>query len=95
MGSGLKNKKNRKEPDAFYNPSKEEWEAYRWCIKNNIAISYVPLDKGNNPINYKVSVHFNGNYKDRHLSPQTYNLKDVAAETWKAMMYYYNKRNND
>lgn len=94
MGSGLK-KKTRKEPHAFYNPSDKDWDSFYWCVRNNIRISYEPLEQGGNPQNYKVSVSTGENYRQKKLSPNTYNIKEIEEEMWKAMNYYYDKYKKD
>lgn len=90
MGSGLK-KKARKEPHAYYNPTSRDWQAYRWCINNNIRISMQPQERGMNPQTYKVSISLGENWKKFNYSPQIYDIAEIEEQVWKAYNYYYDK----
>lgn len=92
MGSGLKKKKGKSEWD-YYNPSEEDWKALRYCINNNIRISMVPMEKGMDPKNFKISIAL-GPYKRGekvNLSPNIYSKEIIVEEMYKAMKYYYDK----
>ena len=73
MGSGFKKKKDKNEFE-YYKPDKKDLEACRYCTRNNIRISYEPLERGMNPENFKIRVCLGPykKYEKPHLSPQAY-----------------------
>lgn len=93
MGSGLRKRGKTKNPSDYYKPTPEDWDAYRFCVKNNIRISIVPQEKGNNPETFRVSVII-GEYKrgeKPHLSPNVYSIEIIKENMYKACKYYYEK----
>ena len=92
MGSGFRKKKGKNEFE-YYKPSKEDWEAYRYCVKNNIRISFKPLEQGMSPKNFKLTVCLGPyqKYEKPNLSPQTYGKDEIVEQMYKAMKYYYDK----
>ncbi len=83
MGSGFKKKKGQIDMGQTGHNSLD-WDAYRWCVKNNIAIS----PKAYSTTQWYIDIK----NKDRtHTSPDTY----VKTEIWKKLFehckYYYHK----
>ena len=71
-----------------YGPSKEEQLAYMYCVGNNIQVSpQGVLGKLNE---WKVAVCINGG--EWHVSPKTYNAKEIWKTYYEFCLYYYNKR---
>lgn len=92
MGSGFKKKRGKSEWD-YYSANEEDYKALRFCIKNNIRISMVPMEQGMDPKNFKISVAI-GPYKRGekvNLSPNIYSKEIIVQEMFKAMKYYYDK----
>ena len=83
MGSGSKAKKgqiNMGEPGHDV----KDWEAYRWCVRNKIAIS---------PRAYSATQwHVDINNKDKtHTSPDTYGKTEKWNKIFEYCKYYYDK----
>lgn len=92
MGSGTKNKKGKSEWD-YYEPTSEDYEAMRFCVRNNIRISMKAMQQGMYPTTFKITVNL-GPYKKfekTNYSPVEYDKKDIVREMYKAMKYYYDK----
>jgi len=85
MGSGTKNKGKWGVDmgDSSYN--KKDWEAWRWCIKNNIAIA--PQAKSNTE--WYVTVRI-GNGKS-NVSPEAYKKTIIWEKIFEYCKYYFNK----
>ena len=83
MGSGSKAKKgqiNMGEPGHDI----KDWEAYRWCVRNKIAIS---------PRAYSATQwHVDINNKDKtHTSPDAYGKTEIWNKIFEYCKYYYDK----
>ena len=92
MGSGFKKKRGKSEWE-YYSPDEEDYKALRFCIRNNIRISMVPMEQGMEPKSFKISVAL-GPYKRGekvNLSPNIYSKEIIVQEMYKAMKYYYDK----
>jgi hypothetical protein len=74
----------------FYR-SEEEFEAMRWCIKNNIIISPLAATPGNGPQNFWIEISIKGNV---NKSPNTFHAKEVYPQIYKYYKYYYEKHRN-
>ena len=83
MGSGSKAKKgqiNMGEPGHDI----KDWEAYRWCVRNNIAIS----PRAYSATQWYVDI----NNKDKtHTSPDTYGKTEIWNKIFEYCKYYYDK----
>ena len=92
MGSGLRKKKGKSEWE-YYNPNEEDYKALRFCIKNNIRISMVPMQQGMDPKDFKISVALGPYQRGEkvNLSPNIYSKEIIVEEMYKAMKYYYDK----
>ena len=74
-----------------YLQSKEEQEAYVYCVKNNIRIS--PKGIQNDPDHWKIEIIL-GPYQrgeKANVSPSTYCRKTIWPEYYKMCKYYYDK----
>ena len=86
-------RKRKKTGMGNYFPTKDEMEANEFCIKNNIRISYSPLEIGSSPENWHISIVI-GKYKKGekvHLSPEAYPKSKCQEMLYKTCMYYYEK----
>ncbi len=86
---GVKKNDNRP-PD--YIPSVNETKWYSYCVKNNIRVSYFPVqyEKGK----WKITINI-GPYKKgetAHVSPATYDKYSLWQTYYQVCKYYYNKR---
>lgn len=92
MGSGFKKKRGKNEWD-YYRATEDDQKAFRYCVRNNIRISIVPMQQGMVPKDFKISVVL-GPYKRGekvNLSPNIYSKEIIVEEMYKAMKYYYDK----
>ena len=83
MGSGFKAKKgqiNMGEPPM----DKNLWEAYRWCVRNNIAIS----PKAYSPTQWYIDIK---NKDKTHTSPEAYGKTEIWIKIFEYCKYYYDK----
>ena len=83
MGSGSKTKKgqiNMGEPGH----NTKDWEAYRWCVRNNIAIA--PHAKSTTE--WYVSIR---NKDKTNLSPKAYEKTIIWQKIFEYCKYYYDK----
>lgn len=92
MGSGLR-KKNTKNEFEYYSPTKEDWDAFLFCTRNNIRISFVPLEQGMSPENFKITICLGAykKYEKANLSPVIYKKETIVEAMFNAMKYYYDK----
>jgi len=83
MGSGSKAKKGQINMGESGHDIKD-WEAYRWCVRNKIAIS---------PRAYSATQwHVDINNKDKtHTSPDTYGKTEIWNKIFEYCKYYYDK----
>mgnify|MGYP001569291674 CR=1 len=70
-----------------YKTSEKEFEAYRWCIKNNIII-WPETKLG---IEWKIEIKINNKV---HKSPEAYKAVEVWRKMYEYYLYYYNKYEN-
>ena len=83
MGSGSKKKKGAIDMGK---PSMdpELWKAYRWCVRNQIAIA----PKAYSPTQWYIDIRS----KDRtHTSPETYGKTEIWTKIFEYAKYYYDK----
>jgi hypothetical protein len=86
-------KKKTKNEFEYYEPIESDYEAMRYCIRNNIRISIVPQSQGMHPNNFKISVSLGAYERGEkvNLSPYIYSKEVIVKEMYKAMKYYYEK----
>ena len=83
MGSGSKKKKGQIDMGQTGHSS-SDWNAYRWCVKNNIAIS----PKAYSTTQWYIDIK----NKDRtHTSPETYGKTEIWKKIFEYCKYYYDK----
>jgi hypothetical protein len=83
MGSGSKKKKGQIDMGQTGHSSLD-WNAYRWCVKNNIAIS----PKAYSTTQWYIDIK----NKDRtHTSPETYGKTEIWEKIFEYCKYYYDK----
>ena len=83
MGSGSKKKKGQIDMGQTGHSSLD-WNAYRWCVKNNIAIS----PKAYSTTQWYIDIK----NKDRtHTSPDTYGKTEIWNKIFEYCKYYYDK----
>jgi len=82
MGNGLKKKG---QIDMGKAPMDEKsWEAWRWCVRNNIAIS--PKAKSNSEWFIDIT-----NKGKTHTSPEAYKKTEIWTKLFEYCKYYYDK----
>ena len=64
--------------------NKDDWKAWRWCIRNDIAIA--PKAKSEN--SWYVVIKQNGKL---HESPETYSKTIIWQKIFEYCKYYYQK----
>ena len=86
-------KKKSKNEFEYYEPTESDYEAMRYCIRNNIRISIVPQSQGMHPGNFKISVSLGAYERGEkvNLSPNVYSKEIIVKEMYNAMKYYYEK----
>jgi len=72
--------------DSGYDPL--GWEAYRWCVRNNIAISA----KARGPAQWYVVIENKGKINQ---SPETYGKTVIWIKIFEYCKYYFNKITNE
>jgi len=83
MGSGSKKKKGQIDMgQTGHNPL--DWNAYRWCVKNNIAIS----PKAYSTTQWYIDIK---NKNQTHTSPETYGKTEIWNKIFEYCKYYYDK----
>ena len=70
-----------------YLPSKEEYEAMRWCINNNIKIYPIPESS----IRWFVEIDINGK---KNKSPESFAKTIIWQKIYEYHKYYYKKYEN-
>ncbi len=86
-------RKRKKGVMGTYFPTANELEAWDWCVKNNIRISYKPESTGASPKCWYITI-VNGPYKKGekvHISPDCYKAGECQAQMYKTCLYYYDK----
>ena len=83
MGSGFKAKKGQVNMGTTTMDPKL-WEAYRWCVRNNIAIS----PKAKSPTTWYVDIKNKGK---THTSPETYGKTEIWEKIFEYCKFYYDK----
>jgi len=82
MGSGSKSKRGI---NMGITPMDDDlWEAYRWCVRNNIAIA--PKAKSNTE--WYVVITNNGK---TNVSPEAYEKTIIWTKIFEYCKYYYDK----
>jgi hypothetical protein len=83
MGSGTSKKKGAIDMgDTGYN--EKDWEAYRWCVRNNIAIG----PKAMSNTRWYVVIK---NQDKTVQSPESYEKKVIWQKIFEYCKYYYEK----
>ena len=83
MGSGFKAKKGQVNMGTTTMDPKL-WEAYRWCVRNNIAIS----PKAKSTTAWYVDIKNKGK---THTSPETYGKTEIWEKIFEYCKFYYDK----
>ena len=83
MGSGFKAKKSQVNMGTTTMDPKL-WEAYRWCVRNNIAIS----PKAKSSTAWYVDIKNKGK---THTSPETYGKTEIWEKIFEYCKFYYDK----
>lgn len=69
---------------GFYTYTEEEYEAYKWCIKNNIYISPLAMSS----VRWTITITNNGKeFKD----PNSYGKVEIWKKLYQYYKYYYDK----
>ena len=83
MGSGSKQKKGAiNMGDTGYNA--EDWEAYRWCVRNDIAIA----PKARSAVQWFIDIRNKGKTS---TSPETDGKTEIWNKIFEYCKYYYDK----
>ena len=83
MGSGSKQKKGAiNMGDTGYNA--EDWEAYRWCVRNDIAIA----PKAKSTTEWYITIT---NKSRTNVSPEAYEKTIIWQKCFEYCKYYYDK----
>ena len=83
MGSGFKVKKGQVNMGTTTMYPKL-WKAYRWCVRNNIAIS----PKAKSTTAWYVDIKNKGK---THTSPETYGKTEIWEKIFEYCKFYYDK----
>lgn len=83
MGSGFKVKKGQANMGTTTMDPKL-WKAYRWCVRNNIAIS----PKAKSITAWYVDIKNKGK---THTSPETYGKTEIWEKIFEYCKFYYDK----
>ena len=83
MGSGFKVKKGQVNMGTTTMDPKL-WKAYRWCVRNNIAIS----PKAKSTTAWYVDIKNKGK---THTSPETYGKTEIWEKIFEYCKFYYEK----
>ena len=95
MGSGLAKKKSYKGLSKYSKTlTNEEQLHFNYCINNNYRISPKPTTQGPFPDLWFIEIRLGPYTKNEkaHVSPVSYNDKDIWPAIRKTMKYYYDKR---
>jgi len=85
MGSGIGKKRKGAVDMGTTSYNEEDWEAYRWCVRNNIAIA----PKAKSTTEWYATVRI-GNGKT-NVSPETYKKTEIWIKLFEYCKYYYDK----
>tara|TARA_S200002703_G_scaffold97989_1_gene84676 strand:- start:1061 stop:1363 length:303 start_codon:yes stop_codon:yes gene_type:complete len=86
-------RKRKKSIMGTYSPTQAELDAWDWCVRNNIRISYKPEIPGAAPKCWYITIVI-GPYKKGekvHVSPDCYKAGECHAQMYKTCIYYYEK----
>lgn len=86
-------RKRKKGIMGTYFPTKEQLDAWTWCVKNNIRISYKPETSGAAPKCWHITIAI-GPYKKGekiNISPDCYKAGECQEQMYKTCIYYYDK----
>ena len=89
-------RKRKKGVMGTYFPTIQQLEAWTWCIKNNIRISYKPQTTGASPKCWHITIII-GPYKKGeklNVSPDCYKAGECQEQMYKTCEYYYEKYRN-
>lgn len=79
----------KKDPMGNYAFSDKEFEAARWCIKNNIVVSVHPSKI---PNQWHLDVILN---KKSNITPMTFGPIEIWKKLYEYYLYYFNKYKKD
>lgn len=89
MGSGFGKSKVKKTDFGNYYRTPEEFEAMRWCLKNNIIVAPLAAEKvKTNPQYFYIDIIIQGRLS---RSPETFHAKELWPQIYKYYKYYYDK----
>ena len=74
-----------------YTANDEEWEAYKYSVRNNIRISPYGIQNDNEHWHIAISLGPYKKWEKPHLSPSKYCRKTIWVEYYKMCKYYYDK----
>ena len=86
-------RKRKKGVMGKYYPTIEQREAWEWCVRNNIRISYQPQTPGPSPKCWHITIII-GPYKKGekiNVSPDCYKAVKCHEQMYKTCEYYYEK----
>ena len=86
-------RKRKKPIMGTYFPTIKETKANEFCIKNNIRISFSPVETGPIPRSWHISIVI-GEYRKGekiNLSPDVYPKNKCHEMMYKTSLYYYEK----
>ena len=84
MGSGIGKKRKGAIDMGTTGYDSEDWEAYRWCVTNNIAIS----PKAKTTTEWNITITNKGR---THTSPESYEKTIIWQKCFEYCRYYYDK----
>ena len=84
MGSGLGKKRKGAIDMGDTGCNKKDWEAYRWCVNNGIAIS----PKAKSGTEWYITIANKGR---THTSPEAYEKTIIWQKCFEYCRYYYDK----
>ena len=75
-----------------YSPTKEEDNAYHYCVENDIRISPIASDESGK---WYIGVSTPDDFKKVYKSKYIYNRDTIWVSFYEMCLYYYKKRNNE
>ena len=69
-----------------YSPSKQEWEAYMWCMRNKVRVSPGRIQK---KLEWTVDISTDGATWKR--SPKSYGKEEIWEQYYKICIWFENK----
>lgn len=89
-------RKRKKSVMGTYFPTQEQLDAWNWCVRNNIRISFKPESTGSSPKCWYITIAI-GLYKKGekvNVSPDCYEAGKCHEQMYKTCEYYYEKYRN-